>query len=230
MVDMLVALWRMKLPSGTNTCLVGSGGGPSVLATDDCEREGLIAVPMPEEVKKRVLSVLLATGFPLAGNMVGNPIDATGLGGPMVSATGDASEILRLPWETEVKKGDSGWGDLTAALDKWPGLNLVIFHCPVDNLPMRITEAMVAVQISRLAAAVQLCRLPAAMVVHLTTSERSRSLSCRARQECDARGIPLFNSVGSAALAIRRLIEFDRDHPGVLAQVRKRHNRGAPAA
>lgn len=223
MVDVLVALWRMKPPRGTNTCLAGSGGGPSVLSTDECEREGLRMVPMPEEVRKRVAGILLATGFPLAGNMVGNPIDATGLGGPVVSATGDASEILHYPWETVFKRGDTGWGDLTAALHKWPGLNLVIFHCPIDNLPLPITEAMIAVQISRIAAAVQLCRLPAAMVVHFAANESSRRLSYRSRQECDARGIPLFTSVGSAALAIRRLMQFNRTYPGILAEVRICH-------
>ena len=47
MVDMLVALLRMKPPEGPNTCVVGTGGGASVMATDEIERAGLRMAPMP---------------------------------------------------------------------------------------------------------------------------------------------------------------------------------------
>ncbi len=217
-VDVLVALLRMKPPSGTNTCVVGAGGGPSVLSTDDCERAGFNVVPMPQEVRERLLRFI-----PVAGTMVRNPIDANGLNAIVVqeraAGTANALEILRYPWEQAIKRGDMGWGDLTAALNDWPGLDLVIFQCPVDNNPMPITEAIIAVQVGPMAAAVQQCRLPAAMVIHFTTDERSRSLSYNAQQVCHQKGIPLFTSMRGAALAIRRLMEFDRTHPGVLAKI-----------
>ncbi len=216
--DMLVALLRMKPPAGTSTFLVGNGGGPTVLSADECERVGFRIAPMPDAIRKRLLEFI-----PVAGTMVRNPLDANGLNAitvqERVSATVDALEILRYPWETVIKKGDMGWGDLTAALDDWPGLDMAIFHCPVDNNPMPITEAMIAAQIGPVAAAVQLCRLPAAMVIHFTTDERSRRLSYNAQQVCHEKGIPLFTSMRGAALAIRRLMEFNRAHPGMLARV-----------
>jgi acyl-CoA synthetase (NDP forming) len=217
--DMLVALLRMKPPAGISTFLAGNGGGPTVLSADDCEREGLRIASMPEEIRKRLLQFI-----PVAGTMVRNPLDANGLNAIViqdrVSATADALEILRYPWETVIKRGDKGWGDLTAALDDWPGLDLAIFHCPVDNNPMPVTEAMIAAMIGPVTAAAKLCRLPAAMVIHFTSNEESRRLSYSAQQICHAKGIPLFSSTRGAALAIRRLIEFDRTHPGVLARTR----------
>ncbi len=217
--DMLVALLRMKVPKGARTCLVGNGGGPTVLSTDDCERAGFRIAPMPEEIRQRLLEFV-----PVAGTMVRNPFDANGLNAIVVqdrvAATVDALEVLRYPWEEVIKKGDRGWGDLTAALGDWPGLDLAIFHCPVDNNPMPITEAMIAAQVGPVMAAARQCSLPAAMVIHFTADERSRRLSYNSRQICHEKGIPLFASVPSATLAIRRLMEFDRAHPGVMDRVR----------
>lgn len=217
--DMLVALLRMRPPAGTSTCLVGNGGGPTVLSADDCERAGLRIAPMPEEIRRRLLGFV-----PLAGTMVGNPLDANGLNAIIVqervSAAVDALEVLRYPWETQIKPGDRGWGDLTAALDDWPGLDLAVFHCPVDNNPMPVTEAMIAAQVGPMMAAARQCRLPAAMVIHFTTDERSRRLSHNARQVCHEKGIALFSSMGGAALAIRRLMEFARARPGMLERAR----------
>ena len=153
-----------------------------------------------------------------------NPFDANGLNAIVVqervSASVDPLEVLRFPWETVIKKGDNGWGDLTATLDDWPGLDLALYQCPVDNNPMPITGAMIAAQIGPVMAAVCQCGLPAAMVIHFTTDERSRRLSYDAQQVCHEKGIPLFTSVRGAALAIRRLMDFDRTHPRLLARTR----------
>ncbi len=67
--DMLVALLRMRPPRGTSTCLVGNGGGPTVLSTDECERAGFRIAPMPEEIRQRLLRFV-----PAAGTMVRNPL------------------------------------------------------------------------------------------------------------------------------------------------------------
>jgi hypothetical protein len=219
--DMLVALLRMKPPTGTSTFLVGNGGGPTVLSTDECEKAGLRIAPMPDHIRQRLLQFV-----PVAGTMVRNPFDANGLNAIVVqervSASVDALEVLRYPWETVIRKGDHGWGDLTAMLDDWPGLDLALFQCPVDNNPMPITEAMIAAQIGPVMAAAEHCGLPAAIVIHFTTNETSRRLSYNAQQVCHEKGIPLFTSVRRAALATLRLMEYDRTHPGVLARTQGR--------
>ena len=75
MTDMLVAL-RVKPPRGLNTCVVGVGGGASVLATDEMEKAGLKLPPIPASLEKKIQQII-----PPAGGMLGNPIDAFPLTG-----------------------------------------------------------------------------------------------------------------------------------------------------
>ncbi|MBI2832575.1 MAG: CoA-binding protein [Chloroflexi bacterium] len=70
MVDMLVTSTFMPRPGGRNAGFVGTGGGPSVLITDDFETRGLGVPPLPEGLRKRVRELV-----PAAGNMLRNPID-----------------------------------------------------------------------------------------------------------------------------------------------------------
>jgi len=218
MVDVLVALLRMRPPRGPNTCAAGNGGGASVLATDECERAGLRLLPIPPEIRDR-----LKTFIPLAGSMLRNPIDTNGLNAiavrDRVTGGADASSLLDIPWDTIVKRGDRGWGDLVGALEDWRGLDLALFHYSIDLNPLEINEAMIAANMGPMTAAVKKCRLPAAVVIHFLSSESSRRASLRAQQMCLEAGLPLFLSMRGAGQAIRRLIEFNRAHPGMVAQL-----------
>jgi len=71
MIDVLVALRFMRhLPVGPNVAVVGGGGGPSVLASDDMEIEGLRVPPLSSEVQEE-----LKRHLPIAGSIFINPID-----------------------------------------------------------------------------------------------------------------------------------------------------------
>jgi len=76
MADVLVAMLRMRVPRGMNTCVVGMGGGANVLATDDCEQAGLRLLPIPPDIGDRVGRLI-----PRAGGMLRNPIDSFPLAG-----------------------------------------------------------------------------------------------------------------------------------------------------
>ena len=70
--DMLVSLQFMPVPQGRMVAIFSAaGGGGSVLATDDCERYGLIVPALPSEVTDRLLEFT-----PLAGTCLRNPIDS----------------------------------------------------------------------------------------------------------------------------------------------------------
>jgi acyl-CoA synthetase (NDP forming) len=70
LADMLVTLQLMALPRGNGVALIGMGGGPSVLITDQFERCGLRVPSLPEEIRKQIREYSQA-----AGNMLRNPVD-----------------------------------------------------------------------------------------------------------------------------------------------------------
>ena len=84
LTDVLVALcFASPLPRGIGVAVVGTGGGPSVLASDEMEKAGLQLPRLSPEVQAELRQFL-----PLAGGIFGNPVDATNLLSPKaISAT-----------------------------------------------------------------------------------------------------------------------------------------------
>jgi len=70
LADVLVTLLFMPIPQGRNVALIGMGGGPSVLITDQFEKCGLKVPRLPEEIRGQIREYSQA-----AGNMLRNPID-----------------------------------------------------------------------------------------------------------------------------------------------------------
>jgi acyl-CoA synthetase (NDP forming) len=98
LIDVLVALrFARPLPSGRGVALVGAGGGPSVLASDEIEKAGLQLPPLPSEVQAE-----LRRHLPLAGSIFTNPVDTPNLATPeaisaamrVLSAAADVHMIL----------------------------------------------------------------------------------------------------------------------------------------
>lgn len=88
MIDVLVALRFVRpLPSGKGVALVGAGGGPSVLASDEVDAAGLQLPHLPAQVQAELMRNL-----PLAGSIFSNPIDTPNLATPGAIAT--AIQIL----------------------------------------------------------------------------------------------------------------------------------------
>ncbi|MCX5998533.1 MAG: CoA-binding protein [Chloroflexi bacterium] len=216
MVDMLMALVRMRPPRGPNVCAVGNGGGSSVSTTDECEQAGLKMVPTPPEIRERLKKFIS-----LEGTMIHNPFDTTILVPIQKDGTFDGQPVPA--WEYAVKavkieRGDKSWGDFLDVMKDWRALDLMLFHYSVDINPMNITEWRMGTAVGRMLAGATACQLPKAMVFQGLANEEARRAVSRVQRMCQEAGLPFFVSVRGAAKAIHRLIDYNREHPGMVAR------------
>jgi hypothetical protein len=196
MVDMLVALLQVKRPRSLNTCVVGVGGGASVIATDELEKAGLKLPPIPASIQERMQQII-----PPAGGMLRNPIDAFPLTRLILyrqAAGGGRS--------ASVARGDKGWGDFIGLIEDWPDIDLVVFHFAFDIPPIPVGN-WVAATIEPTLAAVKMCRLPSVVVFHSIVTDASWQASRRMQEICLAENIPFFLSLEGAAQSIVRIVE-----------------------
>lgn len=78
MVDVLVAIrFARPFPQGRGAAVLGAGGGPSVLASDELEKAGLYLPSLSPTIQTELREFM-----PLAGTILGNPIDAPNLSSP----------------------------------------------------------------------------------------------------------------------------------------------------
>jgi succinyl-CoA synthetase alpha subunit len=217
MVDMLVALLRMKPPRGRNLCAVGNGGGGSVLATDEFERARFKLPGIPPDVSDNIRRLV-----PPAGSMTKNPIDAAPLMGieqaRLLTKIGLKNWEKGL-WSARFLRGDGGMGDFIGALDDWPGLDFLVLHYCIDSVPGGIYEWQLTTGGGPLIVAAKESQLPVATVIHFIANEESWLQSLKLQKLCIDCGFPLFLSMKGAAKAIRRLMDFDKAHPGMIASV-----------
>lgn len=111
LVDVLVALrFTRPLPKGTGVAIIGMGGGPSVMASDEVEKAGLSIPTLSSEVQAKLRRFL-----PLAGSIVCNPIDAPALLSPegvvaTVSVLSEVKDVDMFIYHLGFHPG-SRWGD-----------------------------------------------------------------------------------------------------------------------
>lgn len=75
MVEQIVAFQHFRPPQGRRVGIVTRGGGPGVVATDQCERAGLSVVPITTETMAKLAKVTPSE----AGSSIRNPVEI-GLG------------------------------------------------------------------------------------------------------------------------------------------------------
>ncbi len=214
LTDMLVALLHMRPPLGPRACVMGNGGGASMLAADELERAGFKLPPIPPDIRAK-----LKQWIPLAGSMIGNPLDASPLmgieqGKLMAEAgTSGCEDALR---NARYLPGDGGMGDWMATLDAWPDIDFFLLHYSIDSLPGTIRDWAITTGGGPMVVAAQECRLPVATVVHFITNEDAWIPSRKLQQLYSDCGFPLFLSIRGAAKAIRRLREFYQKRPDLI--------------
>ena len=206
MVDMLVALLRVRPFTGLNVCVIGHGGGASVMATDEMSRAGFRLIPIPEQVRSGLKEFV-----DLANSMLRNPLDlGTGFvpdSMQMIQSMGGRPplDVLR---EAAAAGGLPRAKRLNSLLGQWPGLDLVVYHHGFDISPVPLERARAAGGPGSVLLAANACELPKALVFHSMGNDASCEASIDVRGLAAELGLPLFLSMRGAAVALRKLADY----------------------
>lgn len=180
LVDLMVGAALLPAPKGRRVAVVGGGGGRSVQSADACEENGLVVVPLPDEVREKVRAKA-----PGLADWVSNPVDQSILAGSGLSSNG----LLELMLE-------GGHYDLAIANvgEDW------FFGRP--DAGDRLKHAC-----NRLAAICETSKVPVAVVLGPTetTNREHRALVDEVRDSFTERGIAVYPTIERAAMAMGRL-------------------------
>ncbi len=186
-IDTLVALrFASPLPKGTGVAFIGAGGGPSVLAGDEMEKEGLSLPRFSEETQNELKKLL-----PVAGSIFTNPLDTPNLATPEAIATA------------------------LGVLSRVPEIDMIIYHIgfhPITSWGMGrfgsdvflkpVIDAMLEIRKSSGKPVILAIRPPADLV------GMEEFFTCQ--DAFVAAGFPVFNSLGMLARALFRTVRWSR--------------------
>jgi len=188
LIDVLVALRFVRpLPRGTGIAVVGTGGGPSVLASDEMEKAGLHMPRLSPEVQAELRQFL-----PLPGAIFGNPVDATTLTSPeAISATmrvlGNVPDIHMLIYHLGFHPA-SRWGD--------GRLSLATFLQPAIDA---LTQAQ------------QATGKPVLLALRPAPDLGGMKDFLAAQEAFVGAGFPVFHSLRQAAKAMARVVAWNQE-------------------
>jgi acyl-CoA synthetase (NDP forming) len=187
MIDALVALRFVRpLPRGRRVALIGAGGGPSVLASDEIEKAGLLLPQFSSEVQEE-----LRSNFTVAGSIFSNPVDVLALAAPEGITT--AARIL----------------------SRAPEIDLILYHLgfhPITRwgygrfASAEFRESMTASLIELQEATGR----PVLLALRPPLEVNALSEFLAAQESFVAAGLPVFHSLRDAAQAMSRVAAWSR--------------------
>lgn len=187
MIDLAAAFNFLSPVSGRRVGVVGGGGGAGVLAADQCEEAGLDVIPLPIEIRED----LHRRGNPV-WDWIGNPVD-------MSVAMGNT---------------DFSAGDMVQLMGKHPNFDLIITTIgnpfrrgqPVTPAVNYIEQYQLKGNGSKPLLAVVADRSPGGD----DDDNESWKQSGELRKQLIAANIPFYPTIGRAARAARKVIEYYR--------------------
>jgi acyl-CoA synthetase (NDP forming) len=186
-IDTLIALhFANPLPKGTSVAFIGAGGGPSVLAGDDMEKEGLSLPRFSEETQNELKKLL-----PVAGSIFTNPLDTPNLATPEAIAI--ALRVLSQVPEIDMLVYHIGFHPITS----W-GMG----RFGSDAFLEPVIESMLETG-ERSDKPVILAIRPPADLVGMEEFFQCQDAFVRAR-------LPVFNSLGMLARAMSRVVKWSQ--------------------
>jgi acyl-CoA synthetase (NDP forming) len=184
LVDVAIAFRFIRSLNGPNVCVVGGGGGVSVLAADDLDAVGLKVPPLLPETQEALAKVTQE-----AGTSIRNPIDSMSM------------------WS------DQGFEGTLLPCVEAPNIDVVLYHTgfgmgPGSRFPgakdrmQRQAEALARVQAKASKPIVVAIRTP----IEGDAFEQSLDF----QETLAAAGMPVFPSIPRAGNALARLLEWQR--------------------
>jgi len=183
LADVSLAFTMMPGPAGRNVAVVGSGGGAGVQAADDITNAGLYLPMLPAKVRKKLHDIYGTE----AGSIFRNPVDSPPLRG--VDNLANAVQAIAASEQVDIILMHFG-------LDNWAMISRSI---PLQNFVETVSKLSTVI------------KKPLAIVLHYAVDPAARVLADQAQERIVALGLPVYPSIGRAARAIARYIDyFDR--------------------
>jgi acyl-CoA synthetase (NDP forming) len=179
LADVLVVLEFMSTPTGRNVALLGGGGGPSVLITDQFEKYGLKVPRLPEEIRLKIREY-----SDVAGNMLRNPIDY----GQNMWEVGKFSKTIGL-------------------IDGWTGIDFITVYLGAGIMPPKLRD-MIPQLIREVFEARKEESKPLAMVFVPSIVPDEAAASFPVIEKLVSLKWPVFYSFAGAASAISKVIQY----------------------
>jgi acyl-CoA synthetase (NDP forming) len=187
LLDALVALTRMPPSTGVNLLVGGGTGGKGVMSADECEEEGLHLPPIPADVREELISK-----DPFFGAWVTNPVDGSIMGGSKLTPHEVITLIAKNPTYDAVINGISASVSANGRRSTRP------------TRATRMLEHTMAIAKEQ--------GKPVALVIsdHTPGGDRLLKATVELRRQCVADGFAVFPTIGRAARAIKRLVDYYR--------------------
>ena len=184
MVDVALLFSRGFIPRGRNAAVIGAGGGASVQAADDCADAGLILPMLPEQIRQ-TLKNLYATE---AGRIFRNPVD-------IAPFTGSAKLLNTIKVIADSEE-----------------IDLMLIHIAFDGNALIDRKDVVKPYVEAILDSKEVVNKPLAVVLHLDATDEAKRLALEVYGTLREAGLPVYPSVGRAASAINKCIQYHEQH------------------
>ena len=184
MADMLVTFSQLAPPRGRRAVICGSNGGFSVLTADDYIQAGFELPQLAPKAQKGLHELVARFSSTDAGMILRNPFDITNIPSPE-----GQHAVMRSLMANE--RFDMLVGQVSVSNSAWP-----FAQSPYIYWPDMFLDSLLRVQ--------QEVGKPVAVILHSISTAGEFERMARLREKCRAAGLPVYDSIPRAALAMDR--------------------------
>ena len=182
-IDVTVALQRMKVPKGNRVIIAGIGGGASVILADEFSNVGLAVPMLSDSLRKRIIDLYPSE----AGRIFKNPIDFN-----------------------DFETSDS-FIKTIKVLDEYEGADLLVLHFAFDHfglISIKDKEAMISFYLQLIQQVKGEITKPLAIILHSYASDSTRKIAYNAMKELNQSGLAVYPSIRRGAVAISKFVRY----------------------